>query len=305
MSGPLIRTYRMNGPFIGRGRRALPYLLLLPSVALLLAFFAAPFVSLFYFALRRLDLTGVSRFVGLDNFGILFGEARFAQNLLATLEYLVGVLVLSLPVAYVAAILVSRAVRGMSLLRTVLLIPWVLAPVVTAVLFRTLVDPSRGPVTRLLELVTGGSASLIQQPAGAMIVVILHSAWRSVPIAMLILAVGISAIPRELHEAARIDGGGRWAEFRHVILPLTRPHLISASIVISVFTLHDAEGVYSLTQGGPGYGTEVAAVRLFKEAFRYYDVGIGSAVGVALVVLAVVVLGIQFGMSRREEDLSR
>lgn len=287
-----------------RTSKVLPYVLLLPSVTLLIAFFAAPFLSLFYFSLNRVELGGESTFIGVGNFLYLFGESRFHRNLVATMAYLVGVLVVSIPLAYLAAGLISRGLRGIGALRTILIIPWVLAPVVTALLFRTLMDPSNGPITTALGWISGDAAGLMQDENGALLVIILHSAWRSLPIEMLVLAAGLSTIPKELYEAVRIDGGGWFAEFRHLTLPLTRPQLLSAVIIVSVFTLHDAESVFALTQGGPGYSTEVTAVRLFKEAFRYYDVGTGSAIGVLLVALTVAVLGLLILIAGRNRELS-
>jgi len=275
--------------------RWLPYLLLLPATVLLLGFFGAPFVSLFYYATQRVDLSGASSFVGLDNLRDLFVESRFHGNVVVTLVYLLGVLLLSLPVAYVGALLVTRQMRGVGAIRTLLLTPWVLAPVVTALLFRTLVDPTSGPIAGLT------SGSLVSSSEGALFVMIFHGAWRSFPIEMLLLAASMSGIQRELYEAVRVDGGSRWQEFRGITLPLTRPALMSAVMLISVFTLHDAESVYALTQGGPGYSTEASAVRLFKEAFLYYNVGLGAAIGVGLVVLTAIILFVLSRVSRRLE----
>jgi ABC-type sugar transport system permease subunit len=284
-----------------RRRHVLPYVLLAPTAVLLIGLYGAPFVSLFYYALRNYSLSGASKYVGFGNLTGLFQEDRFRHDLVVTAIYLVGVLVLSLPIAYAAAVVVSRKARGIALLRTVLLIPWVLAPVVTALLFRTLIDPVQGPLSKAVSAIAGHPVYLSSNATDALTVVIVHAAWRSFPLEMLLLAAAISGIPRELYEAVRVDGAGRWREFRHITLPMTRQALISACIVIGVFTIQDAEGLYSLTQGGPGYGTESTAVRLFKEAFLYYNVGGGAAIGVILVAVTLVVLLLLFWLSRRIE----
>lgn len=269
---------------------ALPYALLAPLVILLLAFLAFPFISLFYYGLQRTDLSGVSSFIGLGNFKILFNESRFTLNLTNTLIYLAGNLALSVPVAYFAALLISSNRRGVGVLRTVFLIPWVLAPIVTAVLFKTLMNPSSGPITLALKAIFGYPIYLTLTEWGARLLIILHSAWRSFPLEMLLIAAGITAIPTELYEAARVDGGGLWDQFKFITLPLTKSALFSAILLISVYTIQDAEGVYALTQGGPGYGTEVTGVRLFKEAFLYFNIGLASAIGIALIVLSAVLI---------------
>lgn len=282
-------------------RNALPYLLLAPTAILLVAFLAVPFFSLFFYGVHKTDLQGVSTFTGLGNFNILVHETRFIQNLGATLRYLVGVLVISVPLAYFAAVLVSSNIRGVGVLRTIFLIPWVLAPVVTALLFKTMMDPTSGPITILLKWIFGHPVYLTLSPDGARLVIILHSAWRSFPFEMLLIAAGITAIPVELYEAARVDGANLWKQFRYITLPLTRIQLFSAVLLISVWTIQDAEGVYALTQGGPGYATETTGVRLFKEAFLYFNISLASSIGIALIVLSIIVMTVYLGILGKGE----
>ncbi len=286
-AGQVSRWQRLRGTL---RRNALPYALLAPLVVILLAFFAFPFFSLFVFALEHTDLSGVSTFTGLRNFMILLSEERFGKNMLATVIYLVGNLALSVPMAYFAALLISSNRRGVGVLRTLFLIPWVLAPIVTAVLFKTILNPSSGPITMLLRAVLGHPVYLMLTEGGGRTLIVLHAAWRSFPLEMLLIAAGITSIPIELYEAARVDGANLWHQFRYVTAPLTRTALFSALLLISVYTIQDAEGVYALTQGGPGYGTEVTGVRLFKEAFLYFNIGLASAIGVGLIALSIVLM---------------
>ena len=282
-------------------KNALPYTLLFPTGVLLIAFLAIPFFSLFYYGVHKTDLSGASTFTGLGNFTLLFQESRFIQNISATVQYLVGVLLISIPLAYFAAILISSNMKGVGILRTIFLIPWVLAPVVTALLFKTMLDPTSGPITLLLKWIFGQPVYLTLSPEGARLVIILHSAWRSFPLEMLLIAAGITVIPQELYEAARVDGATFWQQFRYITLPLTRIPLFSAVLLISVFTIQDAEGVYALTQGGPGYATEVTGVRLFKEAFLYFNISLASSIGIALIVLSILVMIIYLRILGKEE----
>lgn len=296
------KTVSRGQRFLETARKnALPYLLLAPTVILLVAFLAIPFFSLFFYAVHKTSLSGVSTFTGLGNFKILFNEMRFTQNLIATLTYLVGVLVISVPLAYFAAILISSNMRGVGVLRTIFLIPWVLAPVVTALLFKTMMNPTSGPITMLLKWIFGRPVYLTLTSEGARLVIILHSAWRSFPLEMLLIAAGITAIPVELYEAARVDGANLWRQFRYITLPLTRVQLFLAILLISVFTIQDAEGVYALTQGGPGYATETTGVRLFKEAFLYFNISLASSIGIALIVLSIIVMSVYLSVLGRGE----
>ncbi len=274
----------------GLRKHALPYLLISPLVFLLVAFLAVPFISLIYYSLQRTDPGMGDVFVGLKNFEILLREDRFRQNITATLVYLVGVLAISIPMAYFAALLISSNRKGVGAVRTIFLIPWVLAPVVTALLFRTMLDPQSGPITIALSALAGRPFYLTLTEEGSRLLIILHSAWRSFPLMMLLITAGMTAIPLELYEAAKVDGAGWWQQFRYITLPLTRIPLFSAVLLISVFTIQDAEGVFALTQGGPGYGTEVTGVRLFKEAFLYFNIGFASSVGIALISLSILIM---------------
>jgi ABC-type sugar transport system permease subunit len=284
----IVGLRQVGGSLYELRRYRLPFLLLSPTVLLLVLFLAWPLISIFYFCLRKTPLSGPSEFVALANFRLLFNEGRFQQNIIASLQYLIGVLGLSVPFAYLAALLISSKLRGAGVFRTLFLLPWIIAPVVSAILFRTMVDPYTGPIALFLKWLTGKQYLFLVDPNLAVLTIIVHSAWRSFPLEMLLLAAGIAAIPRELYDAAKVDGAGAWAQFRHVTLPLTRNQLFAAVLLITVWTLQDAEGVYSLTQGGPGYATEVTGVRLFKEAFIYFNIGIASAIGVALIVLSVI-----------------
>lgn len=274
----------------GLRKHGLAYILLAPIVILLVAFMAAPFASLLYYGVHETSLDGTVNFVGLGNFIRLINESRFIQNISATLIYLVGVLVISLPVAYFGAILITSNIRGGGVFRTLLLIPWILAPVVTALLFRTMLNPTSGPITILLKWIFGHGVYLTLSPAGSRLVIILHSAWRSFPLEMILLAAGMASIPPDLYDAARVDGANLWQQFIRITVPLTRVSLLSAVIIITVYTIQDAEGVYALTQGGPGYATEVTGVRLFKEAFLYFNIGQASSIGIALIVLSILVM---------------
>jgi multiple sugar transport system permease protein len=292
---------RRQPPFQAARKNALAYLLLSPTAVLLVAFLAVPFFSLFYYGVHKTSLQGVSTFNGLDNFNILIHEMRFTQNLQATLLYLAGVLAVSIPLAYFAAMLISSNMRGVGVLRTIFLIPWVLAPVVTAILFRTMLDPVSGPITLLLKLIFGQPVYLTLSPEGSRLVIILHSAWRSFPFEMLLIAAGITSIPVELYEATRVDGANLWQQFRYITLPLTRVQLFSAVLMISVWTIQDAEGVYALTQGGPGYATEVTGVRLFKEAFLYFNISLASSIGIALIALSIIIMTVYLRILGRGE----
>ncbi|MDZ7338981.1 MAG: sugar ABC transporter permease [candidate division KSB1 bacterium] len=286
-----------------RRRQLLPYVLLAPTVLLLGAFMVSPVLSGAFLSMFRTALDGTRSFVGASNYRLLLGETRFRSNVTLSLFYVLGNLSLSLPFAYAAALLITRPVRAARVLRGIYLLPWIVAPVVSALLFRSLVDPTFGPLSWLVEKVSGRPHVILTEPPLAMGTIILHSFWRSFPFMMLFLAAGIASIPQELYEAAKVDGGGRWTQFRYLTLPLTKVHLGVVLVVITMWTLQDAETVYAMTEGGPGYSTEVAAVRLFKMSFINFDLNTGATIGVILVVLGVLFMFAYLRLTGGARDL--
>lgn len=277
----------------------LPYLFLLPSVILLIFFLAAPLISGIYMSFQKISLAGISEFVGFQNYRLLVGEERFRNNLLLSVLYVVGNVGLSVPLAYAAALLITGKLRGTRFFRAIFLTPFIVTPVVSAILFRSMVDPSFGPISALLEMITGERYIILADSTLAMLTIIGHSFWRSFSFVMLFLAAGIATIPAEIYEAAKVDGAGAWARFRSVTFPLTKMHLAIVLLIITMWTLQDAETVYALTGGGPGYSTEVTAVRLFKDAFINFNISYGATIGVFLLMLSAVFMVLYFNLMMR------
>lgn len=277
MSRYLLREYR------------LAYIFLSGVIFMLLGFLIFPMCSGIYLSLQGVSPAGREiGFVALKNYFSLFGESRFLNNLRLSLLYVAGNVSLSVSFGFLVAHLITTKSRVVGFLRPIFLIPWIIPPVASAILFRTMTDPIFGPVTMILRQITGKSYILLSKPQSAMLMVIVHNFWRSFPFAMMFLAAGLTFIPSTLYEAAQIDGAGVWARFRYITLPMTKIHFFIVTLMITNWTLQDAETVYSLTQGGPGYATEVVAVRLFKESFLYFNLNVGAAIGVILLVVAVI-----------------
>jgi multiple sugar transport system permease protein len=266
----------------------LGYLFMSPTVLILLAFLMSPLFSGMVMSLYTTTLSGSTHWVGLSNYVLLLSEGRFLNNLLLSVLYVLGNILLSLPLAYTLALLITRPGRMAVWFRSIFLLPWVVAPVVSSVLFRSLVEPDSGLFSYLLQLMTGRPHVILAEPFWALTTIVGHSVWRSLPFMTLFLAAGMTMIPRELYEAARVDGAGAWRQFCNLTLPLTRRHLFIVLLTVTLWTLQDTETVYALTEGGPGYSTEVTAVRLFKESFLNFDLNRGATLGGLLLAMGVI-----------------
>jgi multiple sugar transport system permease protein len=264
------------------------YGFLSPTILLIALFLVSPMISGLIMSCYKTSLAGVTKFVGIKNYWLLLTEGRFLNNLRLSVTYVIGNIGISLPIAYVVALIITSKLKGATLLRGVFLLPWVVAPIVSTVLFRSLVDPTLGPLSLLIEKIAGQQQVILADPVGSMAIVILHSIWRSLPFMTLFLAAGIAMIPQELYEAAMVDGAGKWKQFFTITFPLTRIHLAIVLLTITLWTLQDAETIYAMTEGGPGYSTEVIAVRLFKESFINFDLNSGAAMGVLLLLVGFI-----------------
>lgn len=261
-------------------------LLILPALALLAGLLLFPLAFGIWSAFEETGTDGVTHFAGGRLFKILAQEPRFRADVWRSVVYVVGNVGLSFLLGYGAALVITRRIRGAGLVRTLVLIPWITPPVVSAVLFRSLMNPIDGPASHIAQFFLGDDFMILGGAHSAMAAIILHSVWRSFPFVMLILAAGIAGIPNELYEAAAVEGCGALRRFRHVTLPLTKLHAAIVLLIITMWTIQDAEGVYALTAGGPGYSTEVIALRLFQESFLNFDLHMAAAVGVVLLAIS-------------------
>jgi len=261
-------------------------LLLLPALALLVGLLLYPLALGIGSAFEITGADGATAFVGGKLFRVLAREPRFRADVLRSVVYVVGNVGISFVLGYGAAVVITRPVRAAGIVRATIIIPWITPPVVSAVLFRSLVDPSKGPASHLVRYLLGSGFMILGNAQSAMATVIVHSVWRSFPFIMLMIAAGIAAIPSELYESAAVEGCGAFRKFRYITLPLTKVHCAIVLLIVTMWTIQDAEGVYALTSGGPGYSTEVVALRLFRESFLNFDLNIAAAVGVVLLLIS-------------------
>jgi multiple sugar transport system permease protein len=282
-------------------KHRLAFLFLFPTILILVLCLISPILSGIYLSFNKISLQGISEFAGFSNYKLLLTESRFGTNVALSGIYIMGNLLLSLPLSYLAALMITRRLRGTLAIRSLFLLPWIVAPIVSAILFRSLVDPISGPVALLVNQLIGHEKVILANPTLAMVTIILHSFWRSFPFMMLFLAAGMMTIPREVYESAQIDGASYWHRFRFITLPLTKIHLAIVLLIVSMWTLQDVEGAFALTQGGPGYSTETTAVRLFKEAFINYNLNTGAAIGVLLLLAGLVFLTLYVRLIGRAE----
>ncbi len=263
---------------------------LLPAVLFLLMFVAYPVFDVFRLSLYAVDFaTDREKFVGLGNFTQIFQDSRLPviawNTAVWTLFSLIGQFALGLA----AALCINQNLPGMKVIRTILLLPYVVPVIVLALFWRWLLDGSFGIVSAMLQsaALLEPNQSLLALPDGAMASVILANIWRGFPFVMISYWAALQAIPREQYEAARVDGANVWQEFRYV----TMPNLLAITKVMIIlrfiWTITFFDIIWLITRGGPGSATEHWPIWIYQEAMGYFRFGMAAALGVVLAMLLI------------------
>jgi ABC-type sugar transport system permease subunit len=231
-------------------------------------------------------------FIGLANYAEAFGNARFWNALLHTVEFTLASVAMELGLGCVLALAMNRAFRGRTLVRAAILVPWAIPTVVSALLWRFIFEGQAGIANSLLA-----ATGLWQTPPEwflsttlAWVPVVLADVWKTTPFVALLLLAGLQNIDASLYEAARIDGASAWRQFRYVTLPLLRPALLVALIFRTLDAFRVFDLIYVMTGGGPGTGTEPIALYTFNSLLQNLRFGYGSA-------LSVIVFTITFALA--------
>jgi multiple sugar transport system permease protein len=284
-------------PFRPRGwleREAVfSWLMLTPPLLFLLAFLGYPFCYGVYLSFVNRPVARPATFVGLANFVNLWHDPIFWQAVWNTFRFTGAATVLKLVGGLGMALVMHQNFRLKGLTRALLLLPFIVPTVLSTVAWQWIFDPGMGLFNRLLvssHLVSQGP-SWLGNPTLAMVSVILVNTWRGLPFFGITILAGLQTIPVELHESATIDGAGTWQRFQHVTLPLLMPVIFIVTTFSIIFTFFDFQLVYVLTGGGPANATHLMATYAYAISMGGGQLGLGSAVALAMVpVLGVVLL---------------
>jgi multiple sugar transport system permease protein len=288
---------------IGAASRELPIALafILPSLVGFLAFFAAPLFRGLYLSFTDWDLLGTARFIGLDNYKNLFTDGEFWNALWVTVQYVLWNIPIQTVLAMLIALVMAR-LQFSSLLRGALMIPWLLPNVVVALLALVMLDPAIGIVNEGLKAVGLRTLNFLTTTELAMPSIAGINTWKFMGYTALIIFAGLQGIPREIDEAALIDGAMGWTLFRRITLPLLRPVLafVIVTSVIGSFQVYDTVAI--ATRGGPINATWVMNFFIYKNAFESYHMGYATAASMILFVLLLGVGFLQIRMMRAGES---
>jgi multiple sugar transport system permease protein len=255
------------------------------------AFVLVAIVSFFplFYAVRQslhaatyLDL---GAFVGIENYRELFTVGGGRWFVTASILFVVGTLVVTLPLGVGLALLLSRPMRFRSVFRAVLIFPWVVSQIVTGFLWMWFYDGRLGPIAATMRRIGLEWVSPLTDPALAMAGLVVANSWHSYPLVMVFTLAALQTIPVEVNEVARIDARSAWQRFRHVTLPLIRNTLLVGAVLTTLHTFNNVTLIIAMTGGGPVGATDVLGIQVFKEAFQFYRMETATTLAVVIFAL--------------------
>jgi raffinose/stachyose/melibiose transport system permease protein len=281
-----------------------PNWFLLPGIAVFGLLFVVPTVTSFYYSLTDWNInTNVIHFIGFENFRELFADKALRATLANTLIYAFVETFLRNAFGLFLAIVLNTAIKGRNLLRTIIFLPYVIAPVVIGYLFTAIYNPGHGLLNTALRTIGFGflAQDWLNDPSFALMSVIMTDVWRTTGFAMVIYLAGLQIIPEELYESADMDGAGSVCKFTKISFPLLAPTLTINVVLALIGTMKVFVMILVLTNGGPGYTTEVMNTYIMR-AFSLGIYGFGTAANV-LLSLFVMVVGLPVLLFLRRKEL--
>ena len=272
----------------------LRWLFIAPALLYMAAFFGYPLVRNVLMSFQHYTpttyFTGEAPLNGLDNWRAVFADPLFTGALWHTALFTVGSLLGQFTLGLALAVFFSRRFRLSRPVRAVLLLPWLVPMVVAAVVWRRMLDQEHGILNSALRSVglTEGGVPWLSSPEVALTAAVLVNIWIGIPFNMVILYGGLQEIPRDLYEAASLDGAGPWRVFRSVTLPLLRPVITVVLVLGFMSTVKILDLILALTSGGPADATQTLGTVTYQMSFLRLDFGQGAVVGNVLILISAV-----------------
>ena len=273
----------------------LPWLLLAPKLIVISVFFFWPAAQALLQSFQLQDAFGLStEWVGLDNFRTLFNDEAYLESFKTTAFFSVMVAVLGISLSLVLAVFADRIIKGALAYKTLLILPYAVAPAVAGVLWIFMFSPTLGVVAYALSGI-GIDWNHLLNSSHAMTLIIMAAVWKQISYNFLFFLAGLQSIPKSLIEAAAIDGARPWRRFWSIQFPLLSPTTFFLLVINIVYAFFDTFAIVDAsTQGGPGRDTLILVYKVYHDGFKNGDLGGSAAQSVVLMVIVVALTVVQF-----------
>lgn len=291
---------RPRSGHVRRQQKRAAWLFMLPSITVLGVFVVYPMSQALYLSFTRYDVLNPAVWLGLKNYTDLPGDPAFTNALANTLYYAVVTTPLSVGLALALAAMLNQRIPWRALGRTAVFLPVVLGLAIVAIAWSFLLDPDIGLVSYWLgKIGLTSNQGWLRDPNLAMPAVMLVGIWKNVGFYMVIYLAGLQSIPKDLFEAARIDGAKGWQQFRHITWPLLANQTMLVTILCATATLQAFDQIYVMTRGGPYFKTETLVMLIYREGFSEFRFGYAAAISWVLVLLILILSLGQLAYFRR------
>ena len=293
---------------IANANRMTPYLFLAPAVAVMAVALLYPIGYMIYASFLDWNPSqriGEAEFVGLRNYSNLLGDAAFRESFWVTLKFATIVVSVEMVLGVGLALLLDRELRGMTVLRTVFILPMMIAPIVVGLIWRYMYHPTVGTFNRTLADLGLPSAPWLSDSDWAFASVVIADIWQWTPFIFILSLAALQSLPRSAMEAARIDGASGWQLIWHIKIPLMMPVLIVTALLRLIDAFKVLEVILVLTNGGPGLSTEILALRISRTASEFRELGYAAAMSNLLLVLLLILTLAMFAYTKITEARAR
>lgn len=271
--------------------RATPYMFLAPAGIVLIMALLYPigYLTVASFFDWRMGVPFAdATFTGLDNYTWILKDPNFRESFMVTMTFATAVVVLEMFLGLGLALMLERPIRGMSVFRTIFILPMMIAPIVVGLIWRYMYNPQFGIINKTLKKWGFNSIPWLSSPDWALPSVIIADIWQWTPFIFILSLAALQSLPKSALEASRIDGATGWQQILYIKIPLMMPVLVVAALLRMIDAFKVLEVIFIMTNGGPGLSTEILSLHIYKTAFISWQ--LGRAAALSNILLAIVML---------------
>jgi multiple sugar transport system permease protein len=293
----------MNAPSIKKSRfGAIPWIT--PALVMILVFVVWPAIEMIRTSFQNIDPTGISKgFNGLKNYQTLLKNPDLKPVLIRTFIWVLAVVFITMLVSLPVAQLLNANFPGRKFVRWFVIIPWAASVVMTSTTFKWILDPFAGIANRILTdlNIIKEPRDWLGNPTEALVWLMIVAVFVSIPFTSFVILAGLSTIPSDINEAAKVDGATNWKSYRNITFPLLRPALLVASVINLINVFNSFPIIWVMTKGGPGYATDTTTTLAYKISFRDQDIGQSGAMASINFVIILLFIGLFLKVSKWKE----
>lgn len=278
-------------------------LFLAPYFTLLFIFKILPIFANFYYSFREIEVQTAGTFIGLENYKDLFGDPLFYKVLKNTFTYLLYVGPINIIFGFLLALLLNQKLKGTTFSRAVIFVPYILMTTLVGITFRYILDGNNGILNHYLSLLGIKPIFWLTKTSTAMLGIAVASIWWTIGYNTVIYLAALQDVPRDLIEAASIDGANRFQRLIKIIIPYVKNTTFFVVLTTVIYSMQVFGQVYVMTSGGPNYSTLTFVQYLYIKAFREFKLGYAATIGVVLFVIILLLSVVIYGVFLDREEV--